>query len=307
VYKSRLSLNPLTLFGGFSILRRMSDSTYSRLREALVSVVRPLVGFLLQSGISYKEIVGVCKEQYVRVASESYGLRGRPTNASRIAAMTGLTRKEIRSLRESNSRAGRYKATDRGDSNAPTMILHHWYSDNDFLDKFGNPMGLEFDSGDVSFVELCRRYSGDIPAGALKKELKRAGAIEETSDGRLRARRRYYTPEKFNSVFAKSMGFSLASLVSTLMHNAKLSLEHDAAYLRKHGYLERYVWSSSLRESDIDEFQEYSEGKVEELLADLDSWIGSREQRQRTNEAEPARTKHVVGLGTYFFRTDAEP
>ena len=302
-----LLFNPLTLFGGFSILRRMSDNTHSRLHGALVLFVRPLVAFLLQSGISYKEFSGVCKEEYVRIASESYGLRGRPTNASRIAAMTGLTRKEVKSVREASSVVGRIEKMDNGGFNAPTVVLHYWHSDRDFLDSSGKPRELKFDTGSNSFVELCRRYSGDIPAGALRTELKRAGAITETSEGRIKATRRYYTPERFNSSFARSMGFSLSGLVSTLMHNARLSLEHDAAYLRENGYLERYVWSSRLRETDIEDFRKYSESKVEELLAELDSWIGSREQAISTNEGLFPESNRVVGLGTYFFRTDSEP
>jgi hypothetical protein len=44
----------------------------------------------------------------------------------------------------------------------------------------GQPRDLPFD-GPLSFAELVRRYSGDLPARAVLDELLRVGIVAETS------------------------------------------------------------------------------------------------------------------------------
>ena len=61
---------------------------------------RPIARVMLRAGISWRELSDVLKTTYVEVATEDFGIRGRPTNISRVAILTGLTRKEVRRLRD---------------------------------------------------------------------------------------------------------------------------------------------------------------------------------------------------------------
>ncbi len=70
-----------------------------RVLDAFLLVMRPVVKILLRYGISFSEFNEVAKTAFVDVASSEFGIRGRPTNISRVAVMTGLTRKEVRRLR----------------------------------------------------------------------------------------------------------------------------------------------------------------------------------------------------------------
>ena len=76
----------------------MSDSKGSA-TAALRLLFRPIARIMLRAGINWQELADVCKATYVEVATEDFGIRGRPTNISRVAILTGLTRREVRRLR----------------------------------------------------------------------------------------------------------------------------------------------------------------------------------------------------------------
>lgn len=76
----------------------MQEKLKQQVLDAFLLVMRPIVRILLRYGIGYREFLEVTKTAYVDVASSDFGLRGRPTNISRVAVMTGLTRKEVKRL-----------------------------------------------------------------------------------------------------------------------------------------------------------------------------------------------------------------
>ena len=111
----------------------MQDSLKQQVLNAFLLVLRPITRILLRYGIGYREFVEVAKTAYVDVASSDYGLRGRPTNISRVAVMTGLTRKEVKRLRdklESGDTAISVKTTPLVD------VLHHWYAQPEYAASF---------------------------------------------------------------------------------------------------------------------------------------------------------------------------
>ena len=78
----------------------MSEMIKQRVLNAFLLVMRPVVRILLRYGIGYREFAEITKTAFVDIASSDFGIRGRPTNISRVAVMTGLTRKEVRRLRD---------------------------------------------------------------------------------------------------------------------------------------------------------------------------------------------------------------
>ena len=78
----------------------MQDTAQREILQALLVALRPLARALLRAGIGYREFEEISKTAFVDVSTRDYGLRGRPTNISRVAVMTGLTRKEVRRIRE---------------------------------------------------------------------------------------------------------------------------------------------------------------------------------------------------------------
>ncbi|MFQ5549243.1 MAG: DUF6502 family protein, partial [Woeseia sp.] len=70
----------------------MQDKIQRQILDALLVAIRPLARALLRVGIGYREFAEISKAAFVDIATKDYGLRGRPTNISRVAVMTGLTR-----------------------------------------------------------------------------------------------------------------------------------------------------------------------------------------------------------------------
>ena len=166
-------------------------NTRSRLLRACYSLMVPVARFLLRSGVGFKEFAEVSRIAFVEVASTDFGLRGRPTNISRVAAMTGIARKEVRRLR---SLRASYEDDLRVDVGPLSDVLQRWHADRKYLDRNGRPRPLRMQGRSPSFKGLVRLSAGDIPAGAIKVELIRSGSVVEDDKGLLHAVRRQVVP-----------------------------------------------------------------------------------------------------------------
>ena len=78
----------------------MNNNSKSAPLLALLKALMPIARLLMKCGVGYREFAEIAKCAFVDVATQDYGLRGRPTNISRVAVMTGLTRKEVKRLRD---------------------------------------------------------------------------------------------------------------------------------------------------------------------------------------------------------------
>ena len=83
----------------------------------------------------FREFSDLAKAAFVQVATEEYGIRGRPTNISRVAVMTGLTRKEVKRIRDLNVDFSKDFLTRR---NPHAELLHYWNTDKDYSDLDGS-------------------------------------------------------------------------------------------------------------------------------------------------------------------------
>ena len=91
--------------------------------DAFFVVLKPIARILLRYGIGFREFAEVAKSAFVDVATAEYGIRGRPTNISRVAVMTGLTRKEVRRLRDQLQDADQaYTIRTEATGCAPTLF-----------------------------------------------------------------------------------------------------------------------------------------------------------------------------------------
>lgn len=267
----------------------------------LGSFLRPFARFLLRAGIGYKEFSDICKAAFVAVASDEYGVRGRPASISRISAITGVGRKEATKLRDDNLAQAEAEFW-ASELNPLTQILHFWHSDPDYSSN-GVPRPLTFTDGNRSFADLVAKYAGDIPPDTARLELKRCGALRESGDDVILALRRQYTPTEVDVEFVKTMIFSLKNLASTLAHNADVISREGPE--TENGRLERYAWTTRISETSVREFKLLSEKRAEEMLLELDTWIGERERLDIAQcDRLPQSPRKSCGFGVYFFEED---
>lgn len=275
----------------------MRSPIQATLLVSLAAILRPLVKLLLRAGMGSSEFIAVAKSVFVHVASEEFGLRGRPTNISRVSAMTGISRKEIRLIREEGPISRRW--TPVLESNPASQVLHHWHYDAAFSSTPGEPKPLPFEGPD-SFSTLVAKYAGDIPPGAVRTELRRAGTIED-SDGLLVVKQRYFVSAAFDEDLINRITFALTNLGSTVVHNAELYHARGTNAPATAGRLERSAWTERLSEADQAQFRAWVRQQGAKFVEDANQWLGERELPKAAWQAHTPRT---VGVGVYYFEED---
>jgi hypothetical protein len=282
----------LTGFLGGPIFRAMLGATQQKILDALYSLMRQVARVLLRSGIGYREFAEITKTAFVDVATTDYGLRGRPTNISRIAVMTGLTRKEIRRIRakiEGAEASTVYRTVPASD------VLHFWHTDPNFLDENGLPAVLEFDDTGKSFASLVKKYGGDIPPGAMRTELKRVGAIREDEDGHLTVLKRSFSLPTSSEKIAEGL-VGLSALAQTIAHNAD-SLEKGIST-----YVQRTVETKRVSPGDAKRLRRIASSRLVEFSESMDDVFGAYEALHENEDENPI---NVIGIGLYYF--EGEP
>src|SRR5688572_413107 len=244
-------------------------------KQALLAAYRhlltPLVRILLRNGISYLEFAEVARQVFVDVAGRDFTLPKRKISLSRIAIMTGLSRKEVARLaREGNQRR---KISEDGDLNRVTRVLQGWYTDGDFTGAYGVPLDLRFEEvgRKPSFSELVRRYSGDMPARAMLDELVRVGAARiEKESGLIRVLSRSYIPEKLAPESVRHFGLAAHNFIDVLDANL-----HKPGPGK--GRFERVVFADNgLSPRDLSEFEIFVRDRGPQFLVEIDDWLSGR-------------------------------
>lgn len=265
----------------------VSSKTRSLIRDALGLLLEPVILVLLTSGVTWKEFAAIAKAKFVEVATREFGIRGRPTNVSRVAILTGLDRREVRRLRvESPATA------QPGFMSKPTQVLEGWYNDPEFLMANGKPRDLEIDHDGNDFTALVRRYSPGIPVVAMIKELRAARAIEETKSGKLRALQRSFIPRQFSDNQVRLWGSALRDLGTTLENNVVPAPTQQPRF-------ERRALSLEVDERALPEFCDFLETEGQAFLERIDEWLTAhRVTDQETSTAAGIR----LGVGVYHIQ-----
>jgi len=261
--------------------------------NAVYACLLPVARLLLRAGITYRQFDSVAKRAFVSEAQSESDARGRRTNTSRVAVKTGLSRKEVRRIRESMSDAanlGLGSATDQ--SGPPARVLHAWHADARFLDSQGAPRTLEFQDDEGGFSALVRAVAGDVPPGAVRTELRRAGAVLELDDGSLRALKRHYVP---GDVDEKAI-----TVISGLLFPMAAGIAHNADPTRtSSGFIQRFAFSDSLDGQSQFEFQQWSRIQATRFIESMDDWLAAHESEESTLKNVTQRT--TSGIGVFYY------
>jgi uncharacterized protein DUF6502 len=266
----------------------MQEEQRRKVLNSFQLVLRPIVKILLRYGIGFSEFAESLKTVYVDIGSSEFGIRGRPTNISRVAVMTGLTRKEVRRLRtkiEGGADTVVVKSTPI------TEILRRWHSEDEFLDSQGRPTTLPF-SGDVgSFSSLVKRFGGDVPAGAMRTELQRVGSVEVNDKGELSVKLRSFWPSDQTGKLESALVHHVYPLLSTVAHNTDSENETmaDAQYA---------AYSVNIRSEDKPRVRRMCADRLPNIAESFDDLFIAYETR---GDAPSPGTGAPVMVGLYYF------
>ena len=261
--------------------------------KAFRHLLRPIVRVLLRNGVTWGEFAEVGKELFVDVARDDYGIQGRPTNTARVALMTGLSRREVT----------RVKAVllgeQRRDESAPnriSQILTAWHVDPDFLAADGSPAVLPATGEGPSIATLFKRYAGDMPHGAVLKELEQLGLVESAASG-YRVKSRHYIRSAADPDLIRQAGVALHDHAATIAHNVDANRTEPARF-------ERMATSRSLPRRRIGAFREFLESEAQGFLERIDAWLAAHSSASST--ARPNERAVRTGAGVFLIHDDAE-
>jgi len=266
----------------------MQEKLKQQVIGAFQLLLRPIVKMLLKYGIGVSEFTEVVKRSYVDVASTEYGIRGRPTNISRVSVMTGLTRKEVRRLRdviETGETSLAVKTTPIAE------ILHRWYAEDDFHDDEGRPAALSFSGGENSFSDLVKRFGGDVPPGAMRTELKRIGSVVEDDNGLLHVSKRSVSPTDQTDNLISSIVHSAYPLLSTIVENC--ASESGPA-----GLAQFATYSKDIAKGDLKRLRRISYDRLTDLAESFDDLFMAYET---LHDSEQKDENTIVSVGLFYF------
>lgn len=243
---------------------------------AVVKLLRPLVRVLLRNGIPYNAFADLSRRVYVDVAEAEFRIPGRKQTDSRVAVITGLSRKEVHRVKglpplDDAGAAERY--------NRAARVISGWVRDSRFAGPEGAPAPLPTEGEGATFSELVRRYSGDVPVRAVLDELDRVGAVERLKGGRVRLVDRSYVPSKGEVEKIGILGTDVAELISTIDHNLR-NLPNEA----------------------MPELRRMVRLRAQELLENLDREI-SRHDRDVHPEVQGTGRRYG-GVGIFYFEDE---
>lgn len=260
------------------------NAAKARLAIALRHLLRPLVRLMLRHGMSYGDFADIAKATYAESAREDFALPGKKkTTDSRVAILTGLTRKDVKALRE--AAAGEHYTN----ANRATRVLSGWFQDPDFTGEDGEPRVLDME-GVFSFSELVRRYSGDIPPRALLEELQRVNAVKLDGKKRIQVLSRAFV--------ARPGDLEGLRMLGTAMHDLATTIDYNLTRGDKPPRFQRTVFSERLPARVVPILRRISAERGQRFLESIDDWLSSHElaPREKTDE-DRVRT----GIGIYFF------
>jgi hypothetical protein len=272
----------------------VDEMTRKAAQQACHTLLRPIASLMLKCGMTWREFSDLSRLVFVEVAGSEYGIRGRPTNVSRVSILTGINRKEVRRQRELLKTVPEPLPGKTGDA---TRVLSGWYQDPAFVDLNGKPRLLTESGPGPSFEELCKRHGGDIPPSALLKELKRVGAVEDVGGGRLRVVRRYYMPVRFDGQWVLNAGSMMSDLGRSISHNLSADQQDPSRFIGR-------AANGQVDAAAMPEFRAFIEEQGQKFLENVDAWLTAHQAEPRAGGHRPPPRTVRLGVGVFVIQGD---
>ncbi len=266
-----------------------SQKITQALEHAITLIFKPLVRILLRNGVSFGQFAEMAKRAYVEVASEEFTIPGKQQTTSRVATLTGLTRKEVQRISRTNEDQEEENSASR--YNRAARVITAWATQKEFLDPSGNPAILPLNGQNPSFTGLVKGASGDITPRTILDELIHVGAVTKLKEGGLKLLTRAYIPDGDDVEKIAILGTDVADLIATIDHN----LCTDKA----DAYFQRKVCYDNLPEEVMEELRAIIADKAQAALETMNAEMNQRDRDSNPTHRGSGRVR--AGLGIYYF------
>lgn len=257
-------------------------------------MMQPVAKLLIRYGITYQEFDEIARLAFVESVEKDYQLRDKKMTDSRVALLTGLTRREVKRVRDMIVDG---EIPEIGEHyHRASRVLSGWFDDELYCGPDGETVALPME-GDISFTSLVKAYGKDVPATVVLEELQRVGAIViDDATQLINATTRAYISDSEDDIAGvRLFGTAMHDLANTIQFNL------DAKRIGSRR-LQRSVLNTQLDPDMLNKFQELAAERGAEFLVELDSWLSKHELAEHEVSAN-AKAKRT-GVGLFFFHDD---
>jgi len=182
--------------------------------RVFAKLLKPILKQALRSACSIKELSLLLREVGVETAAEELERRGDKVNTSRISVMTGLSREEVKRIREQE-----FIAEDSEETlTLAARVISRWQTDKRFVTKSGKPKTLTIGAYGSEFEQLVESVSKHINAGTILFELTRTGVASVSPRGIKLLARSVDIGESFEQAF-DVVAADIDTLLSAVIEN----------------------------------------------------------------------------------------
>jgi len=258
------------------------------LNKAILSVLKPLIRILLRNNIAFGAFAELARRAYVEVATDDFKVEGRKQSNSRIATITGLSRKEVKRLQELDEESGNNLVEKY---NRAARVVYGWVHDEIYQASEDKTRILSFEGDAPSFSALVKEYSGDVPPRAILDELQRVGVVEVDDNEQIHLLSRAYIPKTGINEKITYLGTDVSALLNTMDRNIYLT-DHSPFFQRK-------VYYDNLPREAVPEIQRLIAKNSQKLLEKIDQTMAKHDRD--INPKVQGTGKRAVGVGIYYF------
>ncbi|MDA7421677.1 DUF6502 family protein [Tritonibacter multivorans] len=250
--------------------------------QTIKMLLRPLTRALIAQGVTAPQLYRLVKQSYVETALAELGDKA---TDSRVSVMTGVHRRDVKSLRSADPSA---VAPVRRRVSTLATVVGRWMSTPQLTNTDGHPKTLTR----AEFDQLVSQINRDIRPKTLLDELQRQGLVT-ASDGALRLDPEgVFGPEDLDQkldFFAHNLGDHMEAAVDNLLAQTPPRFERATFY-------------NYLTVQSVDDLEADARDIGMKALRHIAREAAERQDQDR----KTAAATHRFRFGMYFYREDEE-
>ncbi|CAI3115126.1 hypothetical protein MWMV8_MWMV8_02943 [Acinetobacter calcoaceticus] len=209
--------------------------------EHVVSIMPPLIHWLIKSGVGYSEFTTALKALFYNEAiKELENIKQKKTDSA-ISLLSGLNRRDVRSFCQAY---GEYKLVDQFNLqlpiSVPARVVGMWINQK-------LPSKIPFYGEENSFESLVRQISSEKHPKSILLELKRLGIVVEEQDNVV-LQNSSFTPDpqadESKQLFTQNISDHLSAGINNLTQNSN--------------FLEQAIFADELSKESVEKLNQLS-------------------------------------------------
>lgn len=248
-------------------------------------IFRPIARFLLANGVTLPAIQEMLKQVLVEVAIKDFPVKGKATTDSRISVLTGVHRKDVKRLRDTQYNDEIMpKAVSLG-----SQIINIWMTEKKWAGKDSRPMvlpKLSHRKGMKSFETLAESVSKDVRSRAILDELIRSGAVEVIDDY-VHLKSEAFIPKEGMEESLYYLGRGISSHLNAAISNVQGEQQP---------FFDRMVHYESVPAQVVNQLAEDAGKQAMEFLKDIN-------RTAKTNSRKTAVDQEQLTVGVYIYHS----